>query len=62
LMGISPTGLHLTTTGITINRIVGGRCVEGWASVDISRSEEEQQWLSEGGRPTEAYLEITAFT
>jgi predicted ester cyclase len=56
-MGIPPTGLHLTTTGITIHRIVGGKCVEGWVSVDISRSEEEQQWLSEGGRTDEAYLE-----
>jgi serine phosphatase RsbU (regulator of sigma subunit) len=28
--------------------------VEGWASVDISRSEEEQRWLSEGGRTDEA--------
>ena len=57
LRGISPTGLHLTTTGITIHRIVGGKCVEGWASVDISRSEEEKQWLSAGGRTAEAYLE-----
>jgi serine phosphatase RsbU (regulator of sigma subunit) len=56
-MGILPTGLHMTTTGITIHRIVGGKCVEGWVSVDISRSEEEQQWLSEGGRTAEAYLE-----
>jgi serine phosphatase RsbU (regulator of sigma subunit) len=31
--------------------------VEGWASVDISRSEEEQQWLSEGRKTSEAYLE-----
>jgi serine phosphatase RsbU (regulator of sigma subunit) len=31
--------------------------VEGWASVDISRSEEEQRWLSEGGRTYEAYPE-----
>jgi steroid delta-isomerase-like uncharacterized protein len=57
LMGIPPTGLHMTTTGITIHRIVGGKCVEGWASVDISRSEEEQRWLSEGGRTDETYLE-----
>ena len=59
-MGIPPTGLHLTTTGITIHRIVGGKCVESWVSVDISRSEEEQQWLSEGGRTDEAYLERVA--
>jgi predicted SnoaL-like aldol condensation-catalyzing enzyme len=53
-------GLHLTTTGITIHRIVGGKCVEGWVSVDISRSEEEQRWLSEGGRTDEPYLEGVA--
>jgi serine phosphatase RsbU (regulator of sigma subunit)/predicted ester cyclase len=55
--GISPTGLHMTTRGITIHRIAGGKCVEGWASVDISRSEEEQRWLSESGRTDEAYPE-----
>jgi serine phosphatase RsbU (regulator of sigma subunit) len=31
--------------------------VEGWASVDMSRSEEERRWLSEGGRTDEAYPE-----
>jgi steroid delta-isomerase-like uncharacterized protein len=55
--GIPTTGLHMTTRGITILRIVGGKCVEGWASVDISRSEEEKRWLSEGGRTDEAYPE-----
>jgi serine phosphatase RsbU (regulator of sigma subunit)/predicted ester cyclase len=55
--GIAPTGLHMTTRGITIHRIAGGRCVEGWGSVDISRSEEERRWLSEGGRTDEAYPE-----
>src|SRR3712207_766325 len=40
--GIPPTGLHMTAGGITILRIAGGRFVEGWASLDISRSEEEQ--------------------
>jgi serine phosphatase RsbU (regulator of sigma subunit)/predicted ester cyclase len=55
--GIPPTGLHVTMTGITILRIVEGRCVEGWASEDIGRSEEEQRWLSERGRSDEAYLE-----
>jgi predicted ester cyclase len=57
LMGIPPTGLHMTTRGITILRFAGGKCVEGWASVDISRSEEEQRWLSEVGRTDEAYPE-----
>src|ERR687895_1646044 len=58
--GIPPTGLHMTVSGITILRIAGGRCVEGWASLDISRSEEEQRWLSEGGKTDEAYLERVA--
>jgi serine phosphatase RsbU (regulator of sigma subunit)/predicted ester cyclase len=55
--GIPPTGLHMATRGITIYRIAGGRCVEGWASVDVSRTEEERRWLSEGGRTDEAYSE-----
>src|ERR671916_3035061 len=58
--GIPPTGLRMTIRGITILRIVGGKCVEGWVSVDISRSEEEKQWLSEGGRTDEAFLERVA--
>jgi serine phosphatase RsbU (regulator of sigma subunit)/predicted ester cyclase len=58
--GIPPTGLHMTVSGITILRITGGRCVEGWASLDISRSEEERRWLSEGGKTDEAYLERVA--
>jgi predicted ester cyclase len=58
--GISPTGLHMTAGGITILRIAEGRFVEGWASLDISRSEEERRWLSEGGKTDEAYLERVA--
>ena len=58
--GLSPTGLHMTTGGITILRIAEGRFVEGWASIDISRSEEERRWLSEGGKTDEAYLERVA--
>jgi serine phosphatase RsbU (regulator of sigma subunit) len=50
----------MTVRGITILRIAEGRCVEGWASIDISRSEEEQRWLSEGGKTDEAYLERVA--
>jgi serine phosphatase RsbU (regulator of sigma subunit)/predicted ester cyclase len=56
-LGIPPTGNHMTATGITIYRIVGGKAVEGWSSVAISRSEEEQRWLSEGGTTDEAYSE-----
>src|ERR671913_2569622 len=56
-LGIPPTGNHMRATGITIYRIVGGKAVEGWSSVAISRSEEEQRWLSEGGTTDEAYPE-----
>ena len=56
-LGIPPTGNHMRATGITIYRIVGGKAVEGWSSVAISRSEEEQRWLSEGGITDEAYPE-----
>ena len=56
-LGIPPTGNHMRATGITIYRMVGGKAVEGWSSVAISRSEEEQRWLSEGGRTDEAYSE-----
>jgi serine phosphatase RsbU (regulator of sigma subunit)/predicted ester cyclase len=55
--GIPPTGLHITARGITILRIVGGKCVEGWDRVDFSRSEEEQRWLTEGEKTSEAYPE-----
>ena len=54
---ITPTGLHMTATGINIYRIVGGKAVEGWASIDINRSVEEQRWLSEGERSDEAHPE-----
>jgi predicted ester cyclase len=56
-VGIPPTGNHITASGITIYRITGGKAVEGWTSIDISRSEEEQRWLSEGGTTDEAYPE-----
>src|SRR5215216_3341824 len=56
-LGIPPTGNHMRATGITIYRIVEGKAVEGWSSVAISRSEEEQRWLSEGRRTDEVYTE-----
>ena len=34
LMGIPPTGKHVTVTGIIINRIAGGKSVEGWLNFD----------------------------
>ena len=33
-MGIPPTGKHVTSTGIEINRIVGSKVVEHWNSYD----------------------------
>ena len=34
LMGIAPTGKHVTVSGVTIHRIVGGRIVEEWNEID----------------------------
>lgn len=34
LWGIAPTGKQATVTGISIERIVGGKIVEGWTSWD----------------------------
>ena len=34
LMGIAPTGKQVTLTGIVISRIVGGKIVEDWESID----------------------------
>jgi steroid delta-isomerase-like uncharacterized protein len=34
LFGIAPTGKQATVTGITIDRIVGGRIVESWTNWD----------------------------
>jgi steroid delta-isomerase-like uncharacterized protein len=48
-LGIPPTGNHVTATGITHFRIAGGKVVEGWTSTDLSPTEEEMRWLTEGG-------------
>src|SRR5215218_8701679 len=48
-LGILPTGNHMTATGISIFRIVGGKVVEGWTSMDLSPTDEEMRWLTEGG-------------
>jgi steroid delta-isomerase-like uncharacterized protein len=34
LMGIAPTGKQVTVTGMNIERIVGGKLVEGWSNYD----------------------------
>jgi predicted ester cyclase len=34
LMGIAPTGKQVTVTGISIDRIVGGKIVEEWNEID----------------------------
>lgn len=34
LLGIPPTGKHVTMTGITIHRIANGKLVEHWAQID----------------------------
>jgi predicted ester cyclase len=48
-LGVPPTGQHGTMSGITIYRIAEGKAVEGWNSIEVNPTEEEQQWLSEGG-------------
>ncbi len=34
-MGIAPTGKQMTSPGIAIHRITGGKIVEGWTSMDM---------------------------
>jgi steroid delta-isomerase-like uncharacterized protein len=34
LQGIAPTGKQITITGMTLERIVNGKVVEGWAEFD----------------------------
>ncbi len=34
LMGIPPTGRHVTVTGIDIERIAGGKVIEAWGEFD----------------------------
>jgi steroid delta-isomerase-like uncharacterized protein len=48
-LGIPPTGNHMAATGISIFRIAGGKVVEGWTSMDLSPTDEELRWLTEGG-------------
>jgi steroid delta-isomerase-like uncharacterized protein len=50
--GVSATGDHVATTGITIFRIDGGKVAEGWTSIDLNPSEEELQRLIEGSGGT----------
>jgi predicted ester cyclase len=46
---IPPTGNHFTATGISVLRIAAGKVVENWTSIDLSPTEEEMRWLTEGG-------------
>ena len=48
-LGLPPTGNHVRATGITIFRITGGKVVESWTSIDLSPTDEERRWLTEGG-------------
>jgi predicted ester cyclase len=50
-LGIPPTGNHFTASGISVYRIAEGKMVEGWISIiEMSPTEEEQRWLTEGSR------------
>jgi predicted ester cyclase len=48
-LGVPPTGQHFTLSGITIYRIAEGKAVEGWNTIEMDPTEEEQRWLTEGG-------------
>jgi steroid delta-isomerase-like uncharacterized protein len=48
-LGIPPTGNHVAATGISVYRIAGGKVAENWTTIDLSPTEEEQRWLTEGG-------------
>jgi predicted ester cyclase len=48
-LGVPPTGHHFTMSGITIYRIAKGKAVEGWNSIEVNPTEEEQRWFTEGG-------------
>ncbi|MFC1715755.1 ester cyclase [Candidatus Poribacteria bacterium] len=51
LMGIPPTGVHATTVGITINRIVDGKIVGEWPHWD-ALGQMQQLGVIPPGRPT----------
>jgi steroid delta-isomerase-like uncharacterized protein len=59
-LGIPPTGNHVRATGITVFRIAGGKVVESWTSIDLSPTDEEQRWLTEGSAwPTSGDISST---
>jgi predicted ester cyclase len=58
-LGTPPTGNHMTATGITVFRIAFGKVVESWTSIDLSPSEEELRWLTEGGGPRSGDISST---
>jgi len=37
LMGIAPTGKHVVVSGISVNRLLGGKIVETWLAIDQRR-------------------------
>jgi predicted ester cyclase len=48
-LGVPPTGQHGTMSGISIYRLAEGKAVEGWNSIEVNPTEEEQRWFTEGG-------------
>jgi steroid delta-isomerase-like uncharacterized protein len=48
-LGVPPTANHMAATGITLFQIAGGKVVESWTSIDLSPTDEELRWLTEGG-------------
>jgi steroid delta-isomerase-like uncharacterized protein len=48
-LGVPPTGNHVAATGITVFRIAGEKVVESWTTIDLSPTDEELHWLTQGG-------------
>jgi predicted ester cyclase len=47
-LGVPATGHHFTMSGISVYRMAEGKMVEGWNSIEVNPTEEEQRWLTEG--------------
>jgi steroid delta-isomerase-like uncharacterized protein len=53
-MGVEPTNRELSWTGITIDRIAGGRIVESWANWDMMGMMQQLGVIPGPGQPEEA--------
>ena len=49
--GIPPTGKQMTVTGITVERIVNGKSVEGWMEMDVLGMMQQLGVMPRRGQP-----------